>query len=147
MTYDLLNRLKEQMKTLVKTTLDVELLSYKKVREIPEQWNHEQLRKLLEFMEFDGWESIDDSELREYTVMALQEMESDEAAEMVLTHVLGDKLKHGQIKDMAQDMRHDKLWEEYQDIYLHAPLHTCGVILREAFPRKMPDTEVIRCEL
>lgn len=77
--------------------------------------------------------------------MALQELEADEAAELVLHYKLGNELTKGQVQNLAQEILNEKLWEEYTDINLHKELFDCSVLLNCAFPRILPETEAIKC--
>lgn len=130
-----------------KNTYHVKVLSLKKVTELPNGWSNEDYLKVLELADFDDIDQIDPSELKDYTILALQELEPDEAADIVLQYVLADKLKPGQIENLAHEMLDEKQWEEYQDIHLHKDLFNAGVLLKWAFPRKFPETYALKCVL
>ena len=131
----------------MKTKFNVSVFGVEQVHELPDSWSEEQLRGLLELAEFDGWETVEEGELKDYVIMALQDMEADEAAQLVLKYQFGTIFKAGLLESMAHEMMEEKLWEEYKDINLHAALYNGAVMLKWAFPRKFPETDAILCKL
>jgi len=125
----------------------INVLSCEEIHELPGAWTTDDLKKILESVDFDGWDEIDPNELKDYTIMALQDMEADEAAEVILKYKFEERLKSGQIQNMAHEMMDEKLWEEYTDINMHAELFNCSVILKWAFPNAFPETDAIKCVL
>jgi hypothetical protein len=77
--------------------------------------------------------------------MALQEMQIEEATEVVLKYRFKELLSKGQIQNIAHDMLNEKLWEEYQEISFHKELYNCAVLMKWAFPRKFPETNALKC--
>ncbi|WP_421879268.1 hypothetical protein [Marinoscillum sp.] len=133
------------MKAKTKYTVTVE--SLKKIYELPTGWTAESYRNLLQRIDFDDIDQIEEAELKDYAVMALQDYDPDEAAEIVLAHLCEGKLKPGQIQNLAHDLMAEKQWEEYQDIRLHLDLYNATVLLKAAFPKKFPETNAIKCVL
>ena len=133
------------MKT--KVNFQVTVKDLKKIYEVPRGWSTESYKELLNHIDFDGTDELDASELKDYLVMALQDLEPDEASETVLTFLLQDQLKPGQIANLALELMEDKQWEEYQDIRIHYQLYNATVLLKEAFPKKFPETNALRCEI
>ena len=124
---------------------NVKVLFFEEIHELPDSWNNEDFKEILEHADFEDWDEIDPRELKDYTIMALQELEIDEAAELVLNYKLSDKLSKGQIQNLAHEMMDEKLWEEYTDINLHKELYDCSVLLKWTFPNKFPETDAIKC--
>ncbi len=131
----------------MKAKFDVSVRSVDEINVLPDSWTTEDFKNVLELADFEDWDEIDESELKDYTLLSLQDFDADEAAEIVLGYKLGDRLSKGQIQNMAHEMMDEKLWEEYQDISLHKELFDCAVLLKEAFPRKFPETEAIKCAI
>ena len=121
----------------------VEVLKFSALKEIPGTRTKADFVGLLERMEFD-FAGASDEELGELCMMALQDRKPIDAATLVLQHDLGDRLKEGQIRNMAGDMREEKLWEEYPVIALHEKLFNAASLLHSAFPTSFPDTDAAR---
>ncbi len=133
--------------TNMKSTFDVSILTVQEIHSLPDAWSHEDYRNILERADFDDWNELDPSELKDYTLLTLQDLEPDEAAELVLKYKFQDRLKDGQIQNMAHEMMEEKLWEEYSDIRLHKELYHCSVLMRWAFPKRFPESDAIECKL
>ncbi|WP_421762671.1 hypothetical protein [Ekhidna sp.] len=131
----------------MKAKFDVSVRSVNEINELPNSWTIEDYKEVLELADFEDWDEIDENELKDYTLLSLQEFEADEAAELILHYRLGDHLKSGQIQNMAQEMMDEKLWEEYQDIRLHKDLFACASLLHAAFPNKFPEAEAVKCNI
>ncbi|WP_436517344.1 hypothetical protein [Ekhidna sp. To15] len=131
----------------MKITYEVKVRSFEEVHELPNSWSNEEFKEILEEADFDDVDELDPDELRSYTIMALQELEADEAAELVLNYKLGDKLSKGQIQNLSNEMMDEKLWEEYTDINLHNELYDCSVLLKWAFPGRFPETDAVKCTI
>jgi hypothetical protein len=117
------------------------------IQELPNGWKDEDFSAILELVDFDDWDEIDPRQLKDYTILLLQQMEADVAAEFVLKYKFEDRLTVGQIHNVAQQMMHQKIWEEYPDINLHRELYNCAVLLKWAFPDSFPNTDAIKCIL
>lgn len=124
-------------------TFSVEVLSHAIIHELSDAWSSADYRAILELCDFDGVETASEDELFEYVAMALQEMDPDEAAEIVLKHRLGNRLKAGQIQSMAHDMLEENLWEEYGDMSMHEELFNITSLLYKAFNGKFPHPDAI----
>lgn len=131
----------------MKLNLGVTVKRVDEIHELPEAWSVLDYRNLLELADFDDGDNIDESELKDYLIMTLQDLEPDDAATIVLNYRLGEKLTKGQIQNMAQEMMDENLWEEYKDIALHKDLFDCAVLLKWAFPRAFPETDALRCTI
>lgn len=135
------------MNIKTKSNFDVRILSIKEIHTLPNSWSYEDYRNILKLADFEYWYGLHASELKEYTLLALQGFEPDEAAELVLKYKFEEQLKPGQIQNLAHEMMGDKLWEEYQDIRLHKELYNCAGLMKEVFPRDFPETDAIVCRL
>lgn len=129
----------------MKTKFEVTVRSIGEIKDLPSSWTVDDYKNILELADFEDWDEIEENELKDYTILTLQDFDPDEAGEIVLTYKLGDMLKKGQIQNMAHEMMDEKLWEEYQDISLHKLLFDCGGLLHETFPRKFPEPDALKC--
>ncbi|MEO9871535.1 hypothetical protein [Ekhidna sp.] len=129
----------------MKLTYEVKVLSFEEVHELPDSWSSEEFKEILESADFEDLDKLDSDELRHYTIMALQELEADEAAVLVLSFKLGNKLSAGQIQNLSYEMMDEILWEEYTDINLHKELYDCAVLLKWSFPGQFPETDAVKC--
>ena len=80
-------------------------------------------------------------ELREMLYMAITDFGPEEAAEIVLTYKLGDRLSAGQIQNIANDMMEEKVAEQYADPSFHYDLFNINQLLYKAYKGKFPNTE------
>lgn len=125
----------------------VQVLSFSNLKEIEGARPPEHFAALLDAMEFGDHSGMSDDELREMCLMSLQDLEPVEAAYLVLKHDMGDVLRDGQIRNAANEMPEEKLWEEYADSSLHERMFNAGSLLYAAFPRSFPEPDAVRVEL
>lgn len=127
----------------------VRVLGFAELVEIEGSWTAEDLRSLLERVDFGDTAGLGADEARELCLLSLQDREPDEAAVLLLEHRLGDALGKGQIQNMAREMLDEKLWEEYSEMELHERLFHVGSLLYQAFPGvfPVPDAVEVRLEL
>ena len=92
----------------------VHLRDFATLQEIEGQWTPSDFAALLDEMEFGDHADLSDSDLRDMCLMSLQDLEPEEAAYIVLKHVVGEALREGQLRNAANEMRDEKLWEEYR---------------------------------
>ena len=111
------------------------------VDELPDAWNIQDYKELLERFDFADAESNDINELRELLFMAIADFETNEAASIVLDYKLSDDLNEGQIDQLSHEMLLDKISEEYPEIHLHAKLFSVNQLLYKAYNGKFPNTK------
>ncbi len=73
--------------------------------------------------------------------MAITDFEPNEAAAIVLSYILSERLGKGQIDQVSNDMLLDKVSEEYPEIDLHYDLFNINQLLYKAFNGKFPNTK------
>jgi len=125
----------------------VEVLELKEIHEMPNAWTNEDFKNLLSHIEYDDVASIPDEELKDMACLALSDFEVDEAAIKVLEYRLGDSLNKGQQQNLAEELKEDRLWEEYSNIKLHEELFNIGCILYWAFPKKFSTPDIVNLKL
>lgn len=128
-------------------TFHVDVVDCIEIREIDGDWTADDFRALLDAMDFGDHAGMSDDELREMCLMSLQDQDAGEAAYLVLRHVIGDALRDGQLRNMASEMREEKLWEEYVDPAFHERLFRAGSLLHAAKPQGYPKTDAVKVTL
>jgi len=112
---------------------NVQIDSFNKISKMQKFWSNEDYLALMTIMDLDeGLEKMDSAELREMCMMSLNDLEPDEAAKVVLTHLFTDE-SAGKIEQLSHDMVDNRLWEEYSDCLYHERFFSAYALLREAF--------------
>lgn len=125
----------------------VQVIGFSNIREIAGAWTTEDYKGLLDAMEYGDHSGMGDQDLREMCLMSLQDQEPEEAAYLVLKHVVGDVLREGQLRNMAIEMQDEKLWEEYVDPDFHERLFNVGSLLHAAMPGSFPEPDAVGVKL
>lgn len=121
---------------MTKHLFDVSVVSVKDIFDMPGSWLDDDYRQLLTQLEVDEVDDVYGDDLLDMTVMALQDFETDDAADAVLAHKLGKRISSGARGNIIQDLVDDQRpWEEAADITLHAPIFAASVLLQKAFPK------------
>lgn len=111
------------------------------VDELPNAWNLEDFKALLEKFDFPDAQSTDFNELQELLFMAITDYETNEAAAIVLDYKLNNHLTEGQIDQLSHEMLLDKVSEEYPKINLHKDLFNVNQLLYKAYNGKFHNTK------
>jgi hypothetical protein len=111
------------------------------VEEITNYWQDQDYIYLLERFNFPDVNTVKPENLREMLHMAITDFEPDEAAGIVLTYKLSERLNEGQIAQVSNDMLLDKVSEEYPEIDLHYDLFNINQLLFKAFNGKFPNAK------
>ena len=111
------------------------------VNALPDYWNIDDFKQLLEKFGFADAESTDLKELQELLFMAIADYETNEAAAIVLDYKLSEHLNQGQIDQLSHEMLLDKISEEYPEISLHKDLFSINQLLYKAYNGKFLNTE------
>lgn len=111
----------------------VQIENFSKINKISNAWSNEDYHALMAIMDLDeGLEGMDDAELREMCMMSLNDLQPDEAANVVFTHLFSAETP-GKIEQLSHDMLDNRLWEEYSDCLYHERFFSAYALLREAF--------------
>ena len=121
--------------------VQVKIISIKAVTELPGYWSNDDFIQLLDKMSLPDADKLKPEELKDLLHMAITDFEPEEAAEIILTYKLGDKLTPGQIQTIAHDMTDEKVAETYADPSFHYDLFNINQLLFKAFKGKFPNTE------
>ena len=131
----------------MQSAFHVRVLSFSNLLEIEGAWTSDGFSALLDAMEYGDRSGLSDDELREMCILSLQDRDPEEAAYLVLEQCMGDVLRDGQMRNIANEMLDEKLWEEYSDSAFHERMFNAGSLLYAAFPRSFPKPDAVRVEL
>ncbi|GAA4112278.1 hypothetical protein GCM10022393_10600 [Aquimarina addita] len=128
----------------MKTKFTVELLKFKTIEVLPNAWDSNKYKDLLIAMDYDEVSDISNEELEDMCLMALSDLDPEEAAAIVLTYVFNDRLTIGQIENLAHEMQDEKMWEEYADVTMHEDFFNAHQLLYNAYNGKFPHPEALQ---
>ncbi|MFQ3237580.1 MAG: hypothetical protein ACI9C4_003169 [Paraglaciecola sp.] len=114
-------------------TFTVQVEHFQKINKITHAWSNEDYHALMAIMDLDeGLAGMDATELREMCMMSLNDLDHDEAAKVILTHLFPDE-SPGKIEQISHDMIDNRLWEQYSNCLYHQRFFSAYALLREAF--------------
>lgn len=129
------------------TIYKAEILNFETILALPNYWDNQKYKDLLGVMEYGDISEISDAELKDMCYMSITENEPEEAARLILGYVFNDRLNVGQIDNLSNEMREEKMWEEYAEIGYHEDFFNTGQILFDAFNGKFPLPEAVKFEV
>ena len=106
------------------------------IEEIENYWKDQDYINLLEQFDFPDVEGVKRENLKDMLNMAITDFEPNEAAAILLTYKLSERLNEGQIDQISNDMLLDKVSEEYPEIDLHYDLFNINQLLYKAYNGK-----------
>lgn len=116
-------------------TLEVEVLASQEIHELPGDWGPAALQDLLADLEIDT-AGASDADLLDLALMALGDLEPDDAGAVVLHAVFGETMSAGVRANLAADLEGDRPWEESADLQRQEGIFTAVVLLQQALPRQ-----------
>ncbi|RKS53039.1 hypothetical protein BC962_1284 [Gillisia mitskevichiae] len=129
------------------TIYKAEILNFEAILELPNYWDKQKYKDLLGVMEYGDISEITDADLKDMCYMSIADNEPEEAAKLILGYVFNDRLNSGQIDNLSNEMREEKMWEEYAEIGFHEDFFNTGQILYDAFNGKFPHPEAVKFEV
>ncbi|WP_034925364.1 hypothetical protein [Gillisia sp. CAL575] len=129
------------------TIYKAEIINFETILALPNYWDKQKYKELLGVMEYGDISEIADAELKDMCYMSITENEPEEAARLILGYVFNDRLNSGQIDNLSNEMREEKMWEEYAEIGYHEDFFNTGQILYDAFNGKFPHPEAVKFEV
>jgi hypothetical protein len=120
---------------------EVSILSARQVHSLPGIWPPEMLRALLTLVEWDDVDQIDEKDLLDMAIMAIQDLGVQLAGERVLEVVFGDTMRPGVRQNLVDDLQQDEPWEDFANVSQQRGLFVAVVMLQQAFPGRfaVPD--------
>lgn len=126
----------------------VSVLGLKKIHDMPKTWAEEDYRALLTRLEVDDIDEIESRDLLEFVLMALQDLDPEDAGDQVLAYKLGSDVSAGSRQNIVQDLLEgQRPWEELSDIRLHARVFAASLLLYQARPRLFPKPDMLQLML
>ena len=133
---------------MTKHLFDVSVSSFQKIHDMPDTWTDDDYRQLLTQLEFDELEDVASADLLDMAMMALQDLEPEDAADAVLAYRLGERITAGSRGNIVQDLFDEQRpWEEVSDIRLHVSIFAAAVLLQKAFPASFTKPDMLRLVL
>ncbi|MBF6628963.1 MAG: hypothetical protein ITG04_10730 [Proteiniphilum sp.] len=111
------------------------------IEEITNYWQNKDYINLLEQFDFPDADSVKPENLKDMLNMAITDFEPNEAAAILLSYKLSERLNEGQIGQISNDMLLDKVSEEYPEIDLHYDLFNINQLLFKAYNGKFPNAK------
>ena len=124
----------------------VEIIKFSTITELPNAWNSKKYNDLLELMDYGNVNDIPSEELKETCLILLSENEPEDAAVIILKYIFNERLNDGQIDNLSNEMRDEKIWEEYADLSLHEEFFNATQLLYETYNGKFPFPEAVKFE-
>ena len=119
----------------------VNINNIKTVNQINDYWSNNDYVNLLGEFGFPDADPNKIEEVKELLSLAMIDLDPSEAAEIVLTYKLSDRLNEGQIQAISHEMIEDKIAEEYPEPALHYDLFNINQLLYKEFNGTFPNTE------
>lgn len=106
------------------------------IYDMPASWDSTEYRNLLQQLEIEDIDDLSDADLFDILAMGLQDMEFEQAADLVLAHKLQANVTPGSRRNIIEDLLEDQRpWEQLSDIRLHSRVFAAAVLLNKVFPR------------
>jgi len=116
------------------------------IKEIPGFWTQADFVEILTRLDFPDAGDSDPGELPDLLDMALSDLEPQQAAEVLLSYKLGDRLSRGQIQNLSHEMAEDNESEENANMDIHFVLFNINQLLRKAFNGIFPSARATRLD-
>jgi hypothetical protein len=123
---------------------EVQLTQWLEVHELPDDWSAPQLALLLDHLEIEGVEEGDQLDM---AIMGLQDLDADDAADLVLQTVFAERLKPGVRQNLIDDLEDDRPWEDFADLRHQPGIFSAMTLLQKAFPTRFGKPDIARVEV
>ncbi|HRA88095.1 MAG TPA: hypothetical protein PK992_08500 [Planctomycetaceae bacterium] len=120
---------------------------FEELAELENGWNAADYVSILKKQGVDGAAQIAPEELREMCLLALQDLDPPEAANVLLTYKLGTKLSEGQIRNYSIESQHERLWEQAGDLEFHHTMFNVASLLNAVNGSEFPTPDALRVSL
>lgn len=122
---------------------EINILSSKQVHTLPGIWPPETLRALLTLIEFEDVDEIEDRDLLDMTIMALQDLGNQLAGERVLEVIFGDTMRPGVRQNLVDDLQQNEPWEDFAVVSQQRGLFIAVVLLQQVFPNRYAEPDAL----
>ena len=121
------------------------VVDWTEIHRLPDSWPPERLRRVLELADFD--DPVTDEEAMDMAQLALQDLDEQDAGELVLQAVFGDSMSSGVRQNLVDDLRDDRPWEQFSRVEQQAGIFESMVLLQQAFPNRYGTPDAVRLRL
>ena len=125
----------------------VKVLGFKELSALEDDWTSADFTALLEKLDMDGGAALTAEEAREMCLLALSDLEPEDAAAALMSYKLGDKLTEGQIRNYSNECQFEKLWEQSSEMELHQPMFAVASLLAQINDQQFPTPDALRVKL
>lgn len=133
---------------MIKPKFHVCVTGVTEIHDMPGSWQDADYHRLLAQLEVEGVDDVQGGDLLDLVLMALQDMEPDDAVDSVLACKLGTDLSKGARQNLVQDFLEDqRTWELAPDIRLHCRIFAVAVLLQKAFPKMFTRPDMMQVVL
>lgn len=117
-----------------------------KIGRLQDSWLMDDFKSIIDALGGDS-SDLNPSEIEAYSEMMISDNDLPESAYEVLNYVLGEKLNEGQLRNLANEMEDDKMWEEYSDMSCHRDIFRVNQLLYRSYNGKVPKGEALVIEM
>jgi len=113
--------------------------------EVAGDWKNRDYEEILRLTDYGDTEDLDEQEIKGMASLCLQDLEKNEAAELLINYVFPEgALTPGQIQNASHEMEDEKLWEEYPDPAMHRKFFRVASLLYRAYNGGFPKPDARR---
>lgn len=124
------------------------VLALKKTHDMPGTWSEDDYRQLLTRLEVEGFDELTGDDLLDILLMALQDLDPEDAGDQVLAYKLQNRVTAGSRQNIVQDLLEgQRPWEELSDIALHGQVFAAALLLHKACPRQYSRPDMMQLTL
>jgi hypothetical protein len=123
----------------------IQIDDWKEIHALPDSWGIDELRLVLEAAEFD--DQVADEDVEDMTLMALQDLDLQEACDLVLQQVFGSRLSAGVRQNLISELEEERPWEQFADVDKQAGIFRAVTLLHKAFPNAFGTPDAVRLRM
>jgi hypothetical protein len=125
----------------------IRIVDFQELRELEGDWKSDDLVAVLATLGIEDAGEFSPEEIREMCVLSLQDLDSAEAAAVLMQYKMGEALTPGQIQNLSHDCQTEKLWEHGGDMELHRGMFSVGSLLAVVNEQQFPTPDAVRVTL
>jgi hypothetical protein len=84
------------------------------IRRLPGSWQPADYRQVLKVLGMDDLASCADGDLEDMVLMALQDLEPEEAMRSILANFTEGRFNKGQVQNLCDELKEGHAWEEVE---------------------------------
>lgn len=127
--------------------IHVAVTNFEELAELEGDWTSAEFVALLEELDVDGASELSESEALEMCLLALADLEPEDAAAVLLTYKLREDLTDGQIRNFSNECQFERLWEQSSEMNLHRKMFAVASLLVKVNEQQFPTPDAVRVTL